>query len=393
MKHRKLIATFLIVLFPLIFSGCWDKYEIERKVFVSTIGIDVGEDIDKEQKIKDENKEGAYSARNIKKLKITYGFPDISHFSPSQAVIEKDGTITVSTYSMEGAFAEANNKSSRSIYLGHARLILINQELFKYPDTFREIVDYIRRQSNLNRKIYVVLTDGSVEQFMKAEFDIDKHIQTYISGILENNQSFESAVEVSLNDFLTSLAEKGNAILPILKMDRENKEIKLSGIGVMENYEFKGQLNDAETTTVEVLRGKAKKVVKVVNLEGHPYDYEIERVRRKIEVSENDGKVNINIYLKLSGAIKEGYKERPLTLEEIDELESIFNNTIAEEGTKIMKSIQQNIGIDIVGIDDYIRKFKPSIWEKFGENWSEVYSNSKINIEVDTNIKTTGVIK
>ena len=141
-----------------------------------------------------------------------------------------------------------------------------------------------------------------------------------------------------------------------------------------------------------MLRGKAKKVVKVVNLEGHPYDYEIERVRRKIEVSENDGKVNINIYLKLSGAIKEGYKERPLTLEEIDELESIFNNTIAEEGTKIMKSIQQNIGIDIVGIDDYIRKFKPSIWEKFGENWSEVYSNSKINIEVDTNIKTTGCL-
>ena len=82
-----------------------------------------------------------------------------------------------------------------------------------------------------------------------------------------------------------------------------------------------------------------------------------------------------------------------MTLEEIDELESIFNNTIAEEGTKIMKSIQQNIGIDIVGIDDYIRKFKPSIWEKFGENWSEVYSNSKINIEVDTNIKTTGIIK
>lgn len=393
MKNKKLIAVVLIVLFPLIFSGCWDKYEIERKMFVSTIGIDVGEDIDKEQKIKDEDKEDAYGAKDIKKLKVTYGFPDISHFSPSQAVIEKDGTTTVNTYSMQGAFAEANNKSSRTMYLGHARLILISQELFKYPDTFREVVDYIRRQPNLNRKIHVVLTDGPVEQFMKAEFDIDKHIQTYISGILENNQSSESAVEVSLNDFLTNLGEKDNAVLPILKMDRDNKEIRLSGIGVMDDYKFKGQLNDAETTTVEVLRGKAKKVVKVVNLEGHPYDYEIERVKRKIEVDESDEKVNINIYLKLTGAVKEGYKEKPLTLEEIDELESTFNETISEECIKVMRSIQQNIGIDIVGIDDYIRKFKPDIWEKFGENWSEVYSNSKINIEVDTDIKTMGIIK
>ncbi|MCI6277462.1 MAG: Ger(x)C family spore germination protein [Clostridium sp.] len=393
MKHRRLIMSILIVLLPLLFSGCWDKYEIERKIFVSTIGIDVGEDIDKEQKIKNENKENQYGDKNIKKLKVTYGFPDISHFSPSQAVIDKDGTITVSTYSMQGAFAEANNKSSRTVYLGHARLILISKEIFKYPDTFREVVDYIRRQPNLNRKIYIVLTDGAVEQFMNAQFDIDKHIQTYISGILENNQGSESAVEISLNDFLTSVGEKNNAVLPILKMDRDNKEIKLSGIGVMDNYEFKGQLNDAETTTVEVLRGKAKKVVKVVNIDGHPYDYEIDRVKRKIEVNENNGEVEINIRLKLSGAIKEGYKERPLTLEEIKDLESIFNKTISEECIKVMKSIQQNIGIDIVGIDDYIRKFKPSIWEKFGEDWSEIYSNSNITIEVETDIKTMGIIK
>ena len=98
MKHRRLIMSVLIVLLPLVFSGCWDKYEIERKIFVSTIGIDVGEDIDKEQKIKAENKENQYGDKNIKKLKVTYGFPDISHFSPSQAVIDKDGTITDSIF-------------------------------------------------------------------------------------------------------------------------------------------------------------------------------------------------------------------------------------------------------------------------------------------------------
>ena len=387
MKSR--IITMMILIFSLLFTGCWDKSEIERRIFISTIGVDSSKDIDKE--LKDYSKD-KFSEKTIKKIKVTYGFPDISGFSPSKAIIEKDSTLTVDTYSMEGALIEASSKSSRSIYLGHTRLLLLSKDLFQYPDTVKEIMDYISREPKLNRKINMVVTEGNTEQFMKAQFDVDKHIQTYISGIIDNSESTSKVLGVTLNDFLVSMKERNKGLLPMLKVDRGSGELKLSGMAVIDDYEFKGELNDVETTNLELLRGNMKKGVKVICMEGHPYDYEINKVKKEIEINQNNDNISVNIYLHLDGEIKDRYStDNKLKLEEVKLLEEALDKNIREECEKLVKNTQQNIGVDIIGIDEYMEKFKPSLWKQLKDSYKEQYLKTEVRIFVESTIRSVGI--
>lgn len=387
MKSR--IITMMILIFSLLFTGCWDKSEIERRIFISTIGVDSSKDIDKE--LKDYSKD-KFSEKTIKKIKVTYGFPDISGFSPSKAIIEKDSTLTVDTYSMEGALIEASSKSSRSIYLGHTRLLLLSKDLFQYPDTVKEIMDYISREPKLNRKINMVVTEGNTEQFMKAQFDVDKHIQTYISGIIDNSESTSKVLGVTLNDFLVSMKERNKGLLPMLKVDRGSGELKLSGMAVIDDYEFKGELNDVETTNLELLRGNMKKGVKVICMEGHPYDYEINKVKKEIEINQNNDNISVNIYLHLDGEIKDRYSaDNKLKLEEVKLLEEALDKNIREECEKLVKNTQQNIGVDIIGIDEYMEKFKPSLWKQLKDSYKDQYLKTEVRIFVESTIRSVGI--
>ncbi len=387
MKSR--IIAVMVLIFSIFFTGCWDKSEIERRIFISTIGVDSSKDIDKE--LKDYSKD-KFSEKTIKKIKVTYGFPDISGFSPSKAIIEKDSTLTVDTYSMEGALIEASSKSSRSIYLGHTRLLLLSKDLFQYPDTVKEIMDYISREPKLNRKINMVITEGNTEQFMKAQFDVDKHIQTYISGIIDNSESTSKVLGVTLNDFLVSMKERNKGLLPMLKVDRGSGELKLSGMAVIDDYEFKGELNDVETTNLELLRGNMKKGVKVICMEGHPYDYEINKVKKEIEVTQNQDNISVDIYLHLNGEIKDRYSgNNKLKLEEVKLLEEALDKNIRDECEKLVKNTQQNIGVDIIGIDEYIKKFKPNLWKQLQDSYKEQYVKTEVRIFVESTIRSIGI--
>lgn len=41
-----------IALCCLLLCGCWDRVEIDRRIFISTIAIDAGEDIENKEKLK-----------------------------------------------------------------------------------------------------------------------------------------------------------------------------------------------------------------------------------------------------------------------------------------------------------------------------------------------------
>ena len=49
MKFKKILP---VILSCVLLSGCWDKVEIDRLNFISTIAIDPGEDIGKEKELK-----------------------------------------------------------------------------------------------------------------------------------------------------------------------------------------------------------------------------------------------------------------------------------------------------------------------------------------------------
>lgn len=391
MKKLRIISLLLCCL---LMSGCWDRIEIDRRVFISTIGIDGGKDLKKEAE-KREVKEGEpFGEREIEKLKITFAFPDISKYSADTKQIPESKLLKVDAYSMEDAFDKASAKSSRNIDIGHTRLLILGSDVLNYPETVKELIDYLNRQPRINRVMYVAVAEGRVEDFLNADILMENNLENYFSGLMENSKHNASILPITLSEFLILLSQNGNAIVPSIKIDREKQELRLSGVALIKDYVLKGFLSPAETANLEMLRGKLRSGKKVIYKDEHPVDFEIDGIGRKITFDNRDDKLHFNIKINMEGKIKGYYIGKNLfSKDELSKLETMFSSATSEECERVVRLLQREFGIDPIGLREYIEKYQPRVWSDIEKNWEDAFKSAEVQVEVDTEIRRIGVTK
>ncbi|MDF2883466.1 MAG: putative spore germination protein [Clostridiaceae bacterium] len=270
----------------------------------------------------------------------------------------------------------------------------INKNVLQHSDTVKEIVDYLQRQPSINRTMLVAVVEGDIEQFLKYKPKMEKNIESYLNGLMENNAKFGSIRVLTLDDLLKSLSSNGNAIIPYITYDRDKKEMNLQGVAMIKDYTLKGFLTAREYSDIEFLRGKVSGGKKVVFIEGHPVDFSISNINTKIKTSREGDKLIFNIYSTIEGEVKEYYAGKEVFNNSfIKDLEENFNESLSKEFQDIIKITQKENGIDVIGLRENVEKYHPFIWRQLGNNWDAVYKNSEVNVFVTTKIRRVGVVK
>lgn len=394
MRRRNKLSLTLLLIMSILLNGCWDKVEIDRRNFVSTIGIDIGADIGKIDELKKIKPGEPFSEIDFKKLSVFYNFPDISQLGPQQGGVAKTKTITTEAYSMEDAISKAIEKSSRSISFAHTQIILLGNEFFAYPDVAKEVVDYLQRQPSLKRNMLVIMTLGKVEDFLKYKPDMEKSVDNYLEGIIKGSDRKIGIIPITLDEFINDLITSGNVGIPCISLDREKNELKLAGTGIVKNYKMVDTLSVDMTEDIQILQGKIKRGKRVVYKEGHPIDFEIEGIERKIKVRENNGKLQFDINLNLEGEVKGYYVgEQVFSRNFIEELENNLSKSLKYENERLIKVLQDKYEVDLLDLKEYVQKFHPLIWNRVKNNWDEVYKSAKVNVNCVVNVRRIGQVK
>jgi Ger(x)C family germination protein len=389
---RKILPFLLCCI---LLTGCWDKIEIDRKVFVSIIGVDLGKDAGKKEEVKDIKPDYPFQERvQQKKLSIIYGFPDISELGPGKSGTAMDKFINVDASSMEDGILQATGRSSRSIHLGQTKLIMLSSSILEDPDIFKEVLDYLERHPQLNKMMQIAVTEGKVEDYVKFQPDMEKNVEFYISGLMESSKRNATILPVTLNEIVILLSQNGNCIIPRIEIDKETNQLTLSGIAVVKNYKLKGYLTPVEVANVEVMRGKVRGGKRVIYREGHPIDINIEDISRELSVSGDKSKLKFNIDIRLEGQLRGSYTGKEVfSKTELESLQKDFSRSISEECNVIAKMLQEEFGVDPLGLREYLEKHKPWLWNTVKDNWEEAYKNADITVTIDTKIRRIGVIK
>lgn len=391
MKFRKVLP---VILSCMLLSGCWDKVEIDRRNFISTIAIDPGEDITKEKELKSINPEEPFAERQIKKINVTYGFPDMSMLGPGKGGSAQEKYINTEAYSMEDAYSEAMAKSSRDIYMGHTKLLILSSNLLEHKDTVKEIVDYLQRNPSISRMTQVVVSEGTAEDYIKFKPMTENSAQYYISGLMDNSKRNSRIMSITLNEFLILLSENGNALLPRITLDKGKNELVLTGAAIIKDYELKGYFTPLQLMDIQLLSGKFSSGKKVIYMDGHPVDYIIDGYKRKMSVEEEGDKLAINIDVSIEGQLGGYYVgKKILEKDELQRIQNAFNNSISGECEKIMEIAKGKFEIDPFGTKEHIEKFKPSLWNKIEKDWDKKYKNATVSVTVDTKMRRIGSVQ
>lgn len=383
------------ILCALLLSGCWDKVEIDRKIFISVIAIDLGKDAGQDKEVKKLKPDDPFQERaQQRKLNITYGFPDISELGPGKSGTAKNQFISVEASSMDDGINQATSRSSRDIDIGQTKLIMFSSAVLEQPDIFKEVIDYLERDPNLNKMMQVIAVEGKAEDYIKYKPPMEKNVEAYLTGLMESSKKTATILPVTLNELMVLLDQNGNGIVPRVSTDKEKHEVMLSGLAVIKDYKLKGYLTPVEVSDLELMRGKLRSGRRVIYKDTHPVDISIDDMSREISVGGDKNKLKFNIDIKLEGQIKEYYKGGIIfSKQELNSLEEDFNKSISQQCNIIAKMLQREFTVDPIGFREYLQKYKPGLWKEVKDKWEESYKNADINVTVDSKIRRIGVIR
>lgn len=388
MKNR-VLKIIIILMLTLLLTGCWDRIEIDRRAFVSTIGMDIGTDIDKKEILDSDEDISAY--KDLKIVKMTYGFPDLRHMD-TQKGIKESISLTVQGYSPMDAYNKAISKSSRSIHFGHSKLLILSDRIFNYPEVSKEIMDYIEREPNLNRSINVVVVKGDTEDYIKIKPMMEDGIDNYITNLLGNSSINGTLSPITLTKFIDMTKSKAVSMLPLFSLIG-NDNIELKGVAIIKDNGIKGYLDNYQSENVQILRSDIGSSTKVVTSGGHPVDYSIDNVDSNLDIKYIDNKIQLNYRVFAEGGLVGYYTDaKEIENKDIKDLEKQFNEQMEKELLQVAYMTKNEMNLDVLGIQDKIKKYHNGIWNDIKDNWEEEFHNAEINITVKNQIRTVGIV-
>lgn len=386
---NKALKIIPILMLGLMLTGCWDRIEIDRRAFVSTIGIDVGNDAEKKDALEEEVEINTY--KDLSLVKITYGFPDLRHMDTQKGTTDMI-SLTVDGYSPTDAYFKAASKSSRSLHFGHSKLLLLSNKIFDYPELEKEILDYIEREPNLNRSIIMAIVKGDTEDYIKVKPIMEDGVDSYITNLLGNSSISGTIAPVTLTKYIDMVKSKSVSMLPVFSLKGEN-QIDLDGVAVIENNEIKAYLNNYEMENVQILRSDIGSSKKVVTSGGHPIDYYIEFVDTNLDIKYIDNKLHLKYTIFTEGDLAGYYTDaEELNSQDIKNIEQQLNEQMEEELLQVAYMTKNHMKLDVLEIQDKVRKYHYRLWNKLKDNWDEEFENAEISITVKNQIRTVGVV-
>ncbi|MEY8001291.1 Ger(x)C family spore germination protein [Clostridium sp. Mt-5] len=367
-----IIVTFIIT--AMIFSGCWDQHPFERIGFITLLGIE--------------------ESKDISGMKITTISPVTDPETKSRSEI-----LTTTSSLIRSSREELRRKSSKSMEAGKTQVVLYSKEIAEKEKIYK-INEILERDPTDSIIAWLIVVDGSTEGFLREieKLSDKQRPSIYLTQLLERNTQSGYTPETRVNKFDTiSFREGVDNIAPLVKMEKDG--VVIEGTALFSKDKMVGSLTPKNTSLLMTMMGSLKHTEYQFNSlylsendlrSKHGISIGFNKCKRKIKVKIIDNRPVVDISLKLSASIDEYETDN---LDESGNLENL-NLKMQEELNKDCRNVinyLQEINSDPIGIGNIVRAKYNSYWKK--NDWSRVYRDSVINVDVQLETTQYGVLQ
>lgn len=372
---KKLLVIILLFLLPFT-TGCWDKVEIEQRVFVTKIGID-----------KNENEEG------INKMTVTYQYPNINNIGKDSGGGSSNFLITTESSSVFQAGRQFMTKVPFPFYYKHLKVVILGNEFLKEENLIRVVLDELNRDTKINKRVRILAADRTAKEIMEASFNKEQRTEGTIYATVRDNRNTSSYTTKSLADIVTDFDIAGVTLIPRISLDEKGSFV-VSGGCILKNYHFLDWIDPVENKVVNLINGDM--VIETIDViyEQNLISYAISETetRRDIKV---DDKITADINVQVEGYLQ-GYTLSDKSSIENDEIIMNMEKAIESEMMKAARrtiSHMKEVKADLIGIGEHISKYHPKEWDKIENDWDDIFSEVEINLNIDVKIRRIGLTR
>ena len=374
MKWIKQCILFLAVCF---LSGCWDNKEMEDRSYIITMGID---------KSTDDNRY-VITLAPAQLSSMNSGEESSSSEAPEKGIIVKGDTIAT-------AIRQADTYSSRQVYLGQLKTVVLGKELLQEKEYLQSVLDELERNQDISGKIILLGTKGTAKECIDAILEADASTGLFIWDFYKNTaQDVAVTRKLDLETFLREIrSSSGSSILP--KIEATEQGIKIGGGIVISNYAFIGSLTGKQEEGVLLLKGMGKGAVIDGIWKNNTIPMWIYKNKSKLYFSEQNNELFCHIQLFIEGSAEGSSLESKSIFDSdsLTELENIFEIIIKSEIENTIALAQKNYKKDIFDIASELKKKYFELYNKYGTDANEMIQNMHFDVSVSVKIRTIGVV-
>ncbi|REJ09026.1 Ger(x)C family spore germination protein [Halobacillus trueperi] len=372
----KIILPGLIML--LLLTGCWDIKEIEDVGIITGVGLDVNE----------ENDELTMINQYVVPGKIPTQQDSSQQSTPFQ-------NIALSGKSFFEIIRNNSLESNRPPNYTHLKSIVTSTTMLE-KERADEVIDLFIRDHEFRRTTPVFLTREPVLDVLNTESEKEIFPAIQIKSLSENYQiNNTNPNNLTIGDMSQSISEKKSFLIPGITL--EEGRIKLSGAGIIE-AESSNYVGWIDTKDIEGVRYIYNKVQggfiyldeKVID--DGPVVLEIKDSKTKYKTKVNKDQLEMTVQVHISSVLAEdwGIGRKVFQKGWKKELEEAANQVNEEKMERVLNLAQQEYQIDFLNLSKWVQIHEPAYWKKHEKEWSEIFTDMKIKVEVKTKITDFG---
>lgn len=373
----KYIKWCIVVLMVCFLSGCWDDREMEDRSYIITMGIDKSE------------KDNRYliTLAPAKLSAMNSGEEGSNSESSEKGIVVEGDTIA-------SAVRQADTYSSRQVYLGQLKTIVLGKELLQEKQYLQSVLDELERNQDISGKIILLGTEEKAGDCVNTILKQDSSTGLFIWDFYKNTaQDVAVTTKLDLETFLRELrSSEGNSILP--KITATEQGIKIGGGIAISDYAFIGSLTNEEEQGILLLQGKGKGAVIDGIWQNSVIPMWIYRNKSDMSFSEQNNKLICNIKVSVEGSAEGSSLESESILKSssLNEIENVFEIIIKSEIENTIALAQKKYQRDIFDIATKLKKQNIALYQKYGTNADNMIQNMEFDISVNVKIRTIGIV-
>lgn len=228
--NRKMASFLIILLATLTLSGCWDKNEPQRMLYLNGVGIDF--------------KNGQYEVyAQIINFSNTAKSDQPTNEEAIQAEVGK-----ATGRSLDEAVFQLYHSVDQKVFWGHLSYLVLSEEALKELK-LNQVLDIFIRYRETRYQIWLYATKDPVEEVLLIRPVVNKAIVLSKLGDPENSFKQESFIKpANIRETLIGLNEPNHeTFIPLVTIEENWASLKekikapiLDGVGIVSPNEFKG---------------------------------------------------------------------------------------------------------------------------------------------------------
>lgn len=368
---------YILLLTVCFLTGCWDNKEMEDRSYIITMGIDKS------------TEDGRYllTLAPAQLSSMSSGEESSSNEAPEKGIVVKGDTIA-------SAVRQADTYSSRQVYLGQLKTVVLGKELLQEKEYLQSVLDELERNQDISGKIILLGTDNTARECVNAILEEDASTGLFIWDFYKNTaQDVAVTKKLDLETFLRELRQsQGNSILPRITVTKQG--IKIGGGIALSDYAFIGDLTDKQEQGILLMQGEGKGAVIEGIWQNNTIPMWVYKNKSKLYFTEENNQLVCHIKLFIEGSAEGSNLESRNIFQSssINEIENMFEIIIKSEIENTIALAQKKYKKDIFDIASELKKQNIELYQKYGSNADEIIQNTVFDTTVSVKIRTIGVV-